>query len=324
QSCRFEEPEVFGDGRAARVEVAGDLANRQWTPAQQTQDLTPGRIGDGAEDGLAALRLYRNHTVTLMVTVRLRIGKRLAQSRSLGCEDCGTSCGHGGACAHSRVITTHSTPLPLHTQFPRTLHAALPYLRATRYLQQPMEKRGNERRNQTSNRGAPLLSSSPNKALVREGRPMSARALEEKMAVEDRITKLEANVGHLRSDVTAVKTDLKELRSELGAFRKDLSAEISAIKADLAVQRAETGAIRAETGAIRAETGAIRTETGAIKADLASFKVQMAAFQTDVAKEFGSVRVQLERNKLWMLVTGVATIVSMITAAATLVRVLKL
>jgi septal ring factor EnvC (AmiA/AmiB activator) len=135
---------------------------------------------------------------------------------------------------------------------------------------------------------------------------MSAIALEERMAVEDRITKLEANVGHLRSDVTAVKTDLKELRSELGGFRKDLSAEISAIKADLATFKVQSA------------------ETTAIKADLSTFKVQMAAFQTDMAKEFGSVRVQLETNKLWMLVTGVATIVSMITAAATLVRVLKL
>jgi len=50
----------------------------------------------------------------------------------------------------------------------------------------------------------------------------------------------------------------------------------------------------------------------------------MATFQTEIAKEFGSVRVQLVSNKLWMLVIGVATTFTMITAAVTLVRVLKL
>jgi len=58
--------------------------------------------------------------------------------------------------------------------------------------------------------------------------------------------------------------------------------------------------------------------------DLGTFKPQMATFQTEIAKEFGSVRVQLVSNKLWMLVIGVATTFTMITAAVTLVRVLKL
>jgi len=38
--------------------------------------------------------------------------------------------------------------------------------------------------------------------------------------------------------------------------------------------------------------------------DLGTFKPQMATFQTEIAKEFGSVRVQLVSNKLWMLVIG--------------------
>lgn len=88
---------------------------------------------------------------------------------------------------------------------------------------------------------------------------MSALALEDRMAVEDRISKLESDVGHLRSDVAEVKADVKRL----------------------------------------------------------------TAFQTQVAKEFGSLRVQLERNKLWMLATGATTILSVLGSAATVVRLLR-
>ena len=88
---------------------------------------------------------------------------------------------------------------------------------------------------------------------------MSALALEDRMAVEDRISKLESDVGHLRSDVAEVKVDVKRL----------------------------------------------------------------TAFQTEVAREFGSLRVQLERNKLWMLATGATTILSVLGSAATVVRLLR-
>lgn len=88
---------------------------------------------------------------------------------------------------------------------------------------------------------------------------MSALALEDRMAVEDRISKFESDVGHLRSDVAEVKADVKRL----------------------------------------------------------------TAFQTQVAKEFGSLRVQLERNKLWMLATGATTILSVLGSAATVVRLLR-
>ena len=92
---------------------------------------------------------------------------------------------------------------------------------------------------------------------------MSALALEERMAVEDRISKLESDVGHLRSDVAEVKLNLKSLKTEVSSLK------------------------------------------------------------TEVAMEFGSIRVQLERNKLWMLATGATTILSVLGSAATVVRLLR-
>ena len=50
---------------------------------------------------------------------------------------------------------------------------------------------------------------------------------------------------------------------------------------------------------------------------------QFGAIRTEVAQEIGSVRTFIERGKLWMVVTGLGTILSVWGAAFALARFLK-
>jgi hypothetical protein len=50
---------------------------------------------------------------------------------------------------------------------------------------------------------------------------------------------------------------------------------------------------------------------------------QMPRDATEAAKEFGSLRTSIERAKLWRVVTGVGTILSVWGAALALARFLK-
>ena len=52
-------------------------------------------------------------------------------------------------------------------------------------------------------------------------------------------------------------------------------------------------------------------------------KTQFLSFKAEVAAEFGSVKTSIERTKLWMVVTGVGTILSVWAAALALARFLK-
>ena len=58
-----------------------------------------------------------------------------------------------------------------------------------------------------------------------------------------------------------------------------------------------------------------------------SFRIEVAkefgALRTEMAREFGSLRTSIERAKLWMLVTGLGTILSVWGAAFALARYLK-
>jgi predicted RNase H-like nuclease (RuvC/YqgF family) len=47
------------------------------------------------------------------------------------------------------------------------------------------------------------------------------------------------------------------------------------------------------------------------------------SFRVEVAKEFGALRTEIERAKLWMVVTGLGTILSVWGAAFALARFLK-
>jgi hypothetical protein len=67
----------------------------------------------------------------------------------------------------------------------------------------------------------------------------------------------------------------------------------------------------------------IKGEVRSIRGAFELLKGEFLSFKAEAAKEFGSVRTSIERTKLWMLVTGVGTIVSVWGAAVALARFLK-
>ena len=67
----------------------------------------------------------------------------------------------------------------------------------------------------------------------------------------------------------------------------------------------------------------LQSDVTEIKGDLKSVKTEFLTFKAEVAKEFGSIRTSIERAKLWMVVTGVGTILSVWGAALALARFLR-
>lgn len=129
---------------------------------------------------------------------------------------------------------------------------------------------------------------------------MNARAARETIMTDDnRIAKLESDVQHLQSDVTEIRSDVKSLRGVVELLR----TELLSFKAEVA------------------------KELGSFKAEVAK---ELGSFKAEVAKEFGAVRTSIEslrtsieRAKLWMVVIGVGTILSVWSAALALARFLK-
>jgi archaellum component FlaC len=166
---------------------------------------------------------------------------------------------------------------------------------------------------------------------------MNAVIVREKtMSETDRIAKLEAGVHHLQSDITDIKGTLEWLRRAFETFKIEVAQEFGAIRAEFA---RELGSFRSE---VTKEFGSFRSEVtkefGSFKSEVAkdfgSFKSEVAkdfgSFRSAVAKEFGSVRTSIEslrtaieRAKLWMVVTGLGTILSVWGAALALARFLK-
>ena len=67
----------------------------------------------------------------------------------------------------------------------------------------------------------------------------------------------------------------------------------------------------------------LQSDVTEIKGDLKSLKLEFLTFKAEVAKEFGSIRTSMERAKLWMVVTGVGTILSVWGAALALAQFLR-
>jgi len=159
---------------------------------------------------------------------------------------------------------------------------------------------------------------------------MNAIIVRERALTDDsRITNSEVNVQHLQSDMTEIKRTVGWLREAFESFKTEVAKEFGAIRTEMAE---EFGAIRTEMtkelGAIRAE---ITKEFGAIRAEMTK---ELGAIRTEMAEELGSVRAQMtqesgslrtsiERAKLWMVVTGLGTILSVWGAAFALARFLK-
>jgi predicted nucleic acid-binding Zn-ribbon protein len=74
---------------------------------------------------------------------------------------------------------------------------------------------------------------------------------------------------------------------------------------------------------LQADVTEIKGEIKSLRSSIDLLRTEFLAFKTEVAKEFGSVRTSIERVKLWMLVTGISTILSVWGAAVALARFLK-
>lgn len=67
----------------------------------------------------------------------------------------------------------------------------------------------------------------------------------------------------------------------------------------------------------------LQSDVTEIKVDVKSLKTEFLGFKVEVAKEFGSIRTSIEKAKLWMVITGVGTILSVWGAALALARFLR-
>ena len=74
---------------------------------------------------------------------------------------------------------------------------------------------------------------------------------------------------------------------------------------------------------IQSDVTAIKSDVKSLWGALEALRTEFLSFKAEVAKEFGSVRASIERAKLWMVVTGVGTILSVWGAALALARFLK-
>ena len=76
---------------------------------------------------------------------------------------------------------------------------------------------------------------------------------------------------------------------------------------------------------VKLESGVhhLQSDVTEIKGDVKSLKTEFLTFKAEVAKEFGSIRTSIERAKMWMVVTGIGTILSVWGAALAIVRFLR-
>jgi predicted RNase H-like nuclease (RuvC/YqgF family) len=74
---------------------------------------------------------------------------------------------------------------------------------------------------------------------------------------------------------------------------------------------------------LQSDVTEIKGDVKSLRAMLEALKSEFLMFKTEVAKEFGSIRTSIERAKLWRVVTGVGTILSVWGAALALARFLR-
>jgi archaellum component FlaC len=109
----------------------------------------------------------------------------------------------------------------------------------------------------------------------------------------------------------------------------DMSNDNQVIKltADVQNLRADVNHLQSDVTEIKAEVRSLWAVVEELKTQFVSFKVEVAkelgAFRTEMARELGSIRTSIERAKLWMIVTGLGTILSVWGAAFALARFLK-
>lgn len=74
---------------------------------------------------------------------------------------------------------------------------------------------------------------------------------------------------------------------------------------------------------LQSDVTEIKGEIKSLRDVVGLLKTQFLSFKAEVATELGSIKTSIERAKLWMVVTGVGTILSVWGAALALARFLK-
>ena len=110
------------------------------------------------------------------------------------------------------------------------------------------------------------------------------------MGLEERLVRIQSDVGEIKADVkalTALFLDLKsEMARQIGAFKIEVTKEI--------------------VGA----TNVAASIRGEVSQGLAGISEEALSFRAEMKKEFGLLRASIERMNLWMLGTGITSVLS--------------
>jgi len=124
-------------------------------------------------------------------------------------------------------------------------------------------------------------------------------AVERSMSAEDHMTRLESDVGELKANVKKIESDVGELKAGVKTLNARVGEWILASAKESVNLRTE---MERGFGAVRAEIEKNRADT---------------------EKGFGALETSIESAKLWMLVTGVGSVI-LVTFVTFLGRALKL
>ncbi len=117
------------------------------------------------------------------------------------------------------------------------------------------------------------------------------------MAEADRIARIELDIAEVKGDVKIVTVRLGELKSEFQDFKIEVAKEFGAVRVE----------IHKESGSLRAEIGDFRTEVAKEFTEVAK---EFGEFRAEVKAGFESLGASLERTKVWMLSTGIVTVLT--------------
>jgi DNA repair exonuclease SbcCD ATPase subunit len=130
-------------------------------------------------------------------------------------------------------------------------------------------------------------------------------AAEKSVVAEDRIARLE-------SDVSELKGDVKTLTARIGEWIIANAKELANLRTEM-----EKG-----FGMLRIEIERNRTEIEKNRTEIEKSRTEIEKNRADTERGFGALKASIESAKLWMLVTGVGSVI-LVTFVTFLGRALK-
>jgi chromosome segregation ATPase len=84
------------------------------------------------------------------------------------------------------------------------------------------------------------------------------------------------------------------------------------VKVEGRLERVEDRLVKVESRLERVEDRLVRVETDVIelKGQVNTLNIELKDFKTDVAKGFGALQTSIERSKVWMITTGIGTVLA--------------